>query len=126
MLSFKTPRTIYFHFYFTSRARNSFLFFSSGKWSICPGQYYLQMEDEEKKEDIVVYFLPIHMCVRPMCVRPMPMFKFLLCLPHQVYFGMLDALLASEELPEEYRDRCQVKHLDFILSSNSDQAIIIC
>uniref|UniRef100_A0A2C9VNG9 CHY-type domain-containing protein n=1 Tax=Manihot esculenta TaxID=3983 RepID=A0A2C9VNG9_MANES len=25
-----------------------------------------------------------------------------------VYFGMLDALLASEELPEEYRDRCQV------------------
>lgn len=32
-LSFKVPRTIYFHFYFTSRARNSFLF-SSGKWSI--------------------------------------------------------------------------------------------
>lgn len=26
----------------------------------------------------------------------------------QVYFGMLDALLAAEELPEEYRDRCQV------------------
>ncbi|KAK1553219.1 hypothetical protein Q3G72_031091 [Acer saccharum] len=25
-----------------------------------------------------------------------------------VYFGMLDALLASEELPEEYRDRCQL------------------
>ncbi|XP_065880980.1 zinc finger protein BRUTUS-like [Euphorbia lathyris] len=25
-----------------------------------------------------------------------------------VYFGMLDALLASEELPEEFRDRCQV------------------
>ncbi|KAJ6901182.1 hypothetical protein NC651_019044 [Populus alba x Populus x berolinensis] len=25
----------------------------------------------------------------------------------KVYFGMLDALLASEELPEEYRDRCQ-------------------
>ncbi|KAF9677368.1 hypothetical protein SADUNF_Sadunf08G0100400 [Salix dunnii] len=24
-----------------------------------------------------------------------------------VYFGMLDALLVSEELPEEYRDRCQ-------------------
>ncbi|XP_057542697.1 zinc finger protein BRUTUS-like isoform X1 [Amaranthus tricolor] len=24
-----------------------------------------------------------------------------------VYFGMLDALLASEQLPEEYRDRCQ-------------------
>ncbi|KAF2317795.1 hypothetical protein GH714_041109 [Hevea brasiliensis] len=24
-----------------------------------------------------------------------------------VYFGMLDALLASEELPEEYQDRCQ-------------------
>ncbi|CAL5419202.1 unnamed protein product [Camellia sinensis] len=24
-----------------------------------------------------------------------------------VYFGMLDALLTSEELPEEYRDRCQ-------------------
>ncbi|TXG46418.1 hypothetical protein EZV62_028082 [Acer yangbiense] len=24
-----------------------------------------------------------------------------------VYFGMLDALLASEELLEEYRDRCQ-------------------
>ncbi|KAL9262924.1 Zinc finger protein BRUTUS-like protein [Drosera capensis] len=25
-----------------------------------------------------------------------------------VYFGMLDALLASEELPEDYRDHCQV------------------
>nr|CAB3473939.1 unnamed protein product [Digitaria exilis] len=25
----------------------------------------------------------------------------------EVYFGMLDALLAAEELPEEYRDRCQ-------------------
>jgi zinc finger-like protein len=24
-----------------------------------------------------------------------------------VYFGMLDALLAAEVLPEEYRDRCQ-------------------
>jgi len=29
-------------------------------------------------------------------------------LPTQVYFGMLDALLAAEELPEEYRDRYQV------------------
>ncbi|KAG6753892.1 hypothetical protein POTOM_041896 [Populus tomentosa] len=29
------------------------------------------------------------------------------CKPTQVYFGMLDALLAAEELPEEYRDRCQ-------------------
>lgn len=27
LLSFKVPRTIYFNFYFTSRARNSFLFF---------------------------------------------------------------------------------------------------
>ncbi|RRT76732.1 hypothetical protein B296_00014432 [Ensete ventricosum] len=26
----------------------------------------------------------------------------------QVYFGMIDALLAAEQLPEEYRDRCQV------------------
>ncbi|KAL6848619.1 hypothetical protein ACP4OV_021202 [Aristida adscensionis] len=25
-----------------------------------------------------------------------------------VYFGMLDGLLAAEELPEEYRDRCQI------------------
>ncbi|KAJ8490795.1 hypothetical protein OPV22_012516 [Ensete ventricosum] len=24
-----------------------------------------------------------------------------------VYFGMIDALLAAEQLPEEYRDRCQ-------------------
>lgn len=32
-ICFKVPRTIYFHFYFTSRARNSFLF-SYGKWSI--------------------------------------------------------------------------------------------
>ena len=31
-----------------------------------------------------------------------------LLLIFQVYFGMLDALLAAEELPEEYRDRCQV------------------
>lgn len=29
----------------------------------------------------------------------------------QVYFGMLDALLVAEELPEEYRDRCQVPFL---------------
>lgn len=28
--------------------------------------------------------------------------------PTQVYFGMLDALMASEVLPEEYRNRCQV------------------
>ncbi|XP_020264959.1 zinc finger protein BRUTUS [Asparagus officinalis] len=26
-----------------------------------------------------------------------------------VYFGMLDALLATEQLPEEYRDRCQIE-----------------
>lgn len=45
-------------------------------------------------------------------------FSFLfLC--HQVYFGMLDALLASEELPVEYRDRCQVKHSDFFFPSKS-------
>ena len=31
----------------------------------------------------------------------------------QVYFGMLDALLAAEELPEEYRDRCQVVQFFF-------------
>jgi len=29
-------------------------------------------------------------------------------LPAQVYFGMLDALLAAEQLPEEYKDRTQV------------------
>lgn len=29
-------------------------------------------------------------------------------LPSQVYFGMLDALLAAEQLPEEYKDRTQV------------------
>jgi len=35
--------------------------------------------------------------------------QYLNCfLPTQVYFGMLDALLAAEELPEEYRDRYQV------------------
>ena len=28
---------------------------------------------------------------------------------------MLDALLASEQLPEEYRDRCQVRHMNFQL-----------
>ncbi|KAL4299816.1 hypothetical protein HN51_050477 [Arachis hypogaea] len=28
-------------------------------------------------------------------------------LPSQVYFGMLDAPLATEELPEEYRNRYQ-------------------
>lgn len=33
----------------------------------------------------------------------------------QVYFGMLDALLASEELPEEYRDRCQVLIAPFLM-----------
>lgn len=29
----------------------------------------------------------------------------------QVYFSMLDTLLASEQLPEEYGDRCQVCYL---------------
>ena len=29
-------------------------------------------------------------------------------MPTQVYFGMFDALLAAEELPEEFRDCCQV------------------
>lgn len=33
---------------------------------------------------------------------------FFVLVNFQVYFGMLDALLAAEELPEEYRDRCQV------------------
>lgn len=36
---------------------------------------------------------------------------FVLFLSTQVYFGMLDALLAAEELPEEYRDRYQVNTL---------------
>jgi hypothetical protein len=36
-----------------------------------------------------------------------------------VYFGMLVGLLAAEQLPEEYQDRCQVNHShnpSFILS----------
>lgn len=33
----------------------------------------------------------------------------------QVYFGMLDALLALEVLPEEYRERCQV-NVTFLLT----------
>jgi hypothetical protein len=40
----------------------------------------------------------------------------------KVYFGMLDGLLAAEQLPEEYRDRCQVNHSPnpgFILSYTS-------
>lgn len=36
----------------------------------------------------------------------------------QVYFGMLDALLAAEELPEEYRDRCQVRIKHTMQSTN--------
>lgn len=41
-------------------------------------------------------------------------------IPTQVYFGMLDALLAAEELPEEYRDRCQVScSTDLILWGGS-------
>jgi hypothetical protein len=37
----------------------------------------------------------------------MSVFKFFALLSYQVYFGMLDdALLASEEFPEEYRDGC--------------------
>ncbi|KAF3339714.1 RING finger protein C2F3.16 [Carex littledalei] len=30
-----------------------------------------------------------------------------------VYFGMLDALLTTEVLPEEYRDRCQIKPVNY-------------
>ena len=36
-------------------------------------------------------------------------FKIITCT--QVYFGMLDALLAAEELPEEYINHCQVPFL---------------
>ncbi|KAH9605249.1 hypothetical protein KSS87_002437, partial [Heliosperma pusillum] len=41
-------------------------------------------------------------------VRALPCGHFMHSACFQVYFGMLDALLASEQLPEEYRDRCQV------------------
>ncbi|GJM93522.1 hypothetical protein PR202_ga10084 [Eleusine coracana subsp. coracana] len=41
-------------------------------------------------------------------VRALPCGHFMHSACFQVYFGMLDALLAAEELPEEYRDRCQV------------------
>jgi hypothetical protein len=53
--------------------------------------------------DILVYIHPIYMCV---FVSPKSVFKFFALLSFQVYFGMLDALLASEEFPEEYRDGC--------------------
>ena len=43
-------------------------------------------------------FVCVHECVH-VCVHA--------CI-HQVYFGMLDALLAAEELPEEYRNKQQV------------------
>ena len=33
----------------------------------------------------------------------------------QVYFGMIDALLAREELPDEYKSRKQVMKLDHLL-----------
>ena len=58
-----------------------------GIWLVGPILYHLQMEGQDKKK-----------------------WKFVWCASFQVYFGMLDALLASEELPEEYRDRCQVKN----------------
>lgn len=32
-----------------------------------------------------------------------------------VYFGMLDALLETEELPEEYRDQKQARAASFLL-----------
>ncbi|KAG8366638.1 hypothetical protein BUALT_Bualt17G0100500 [Buddleja alternifolia] len=40
-------------------------------------------------------------------VRALPCGHYLHSACFQVYFGMLDALMASEVLPEEYRDRCQ-------------------
>lgn len=49
----------------------------------------------------------VYVLVSYMCVHACTCLNFCFC--YQVYFGMLDALLASEELPEEYRDRCQVK-----------------
>ena len=39
----------------------------------------------------------------------------------QVYFGMLDALLAAEELPEEYRNRCQVYNWKYIFVLKSSR-----
>lgn len=45
------------------------------------------------------------------------MYNFLLLISFKVYFGMLDALLVSgsEELPEEYKDRCQVDFLVILI-----------
>ncbi|KAL2321184.1 hypothetical protein Fmac_030153 [Flemingia macrophylla] len=40
-------------------------------------------------------------------VRALPCGHYMHSSCFQVYFGMLDALLATEELPEEYRDRSQ-------------------
>uniref|UniRef100_A0A453D9W8 CTCHY-type domain-containing protein n=2 Tax=Aegilops tauschii subsp. strangulata TaxID=200361 RepID=A0A453D9W8_AEGTS len=40
-------------------------------------------------------------------VRALPCGHFMHSACFQVYFGMLDAFLAAEELPKEYRNRCQ-------------------
>ncbi|XP_043716175.1 zinc finger protein BRUTUS-like isoform X2 [Telopea speciosissima] len=40
-------------------------------------------------------------------VRALPCGHFMHSACFKVYFGMLDALLAAEELPEEYKDHCQ-------------------
>lgn len=59
----------------------------------------------EKMRDIIRIF----MSNKLKCLKRLPDILFLVfSLSTQVYFGMLDALLAAEELPEEYKDRCQV------------------
>lgn len=51
--------------------------------------------------------------------------RFLFSYPIQVYFGMLDALLASEALPEEYRDRCQVNKPFYIYFKLIDSFVFV-
>jgi hypothetical protein len=46
-----------------------------------------------------------------MCIDDVYCVHLLFC---QVYFGMIDALVAKEELPEEYKGRKQVMTLDHL------------
>ncbi|KAI8527685.1 hypothetical protein RHMOL_Rhmol12G0094500 [Rhododendron molle] len=63
----------------------------------------LSFENNESK--LIAYTCTHYVC--PICSKSLG--------DMAVYFGMLDALLASEELPEEYRDRFQMKRSQFVL-----------
>ena len=74
-----------------------------GKKKILKGAFSCTFKRISVASYFVVFSIPTQ------CFFSSFFLKFLITkMPTQVYFGMFDALLAAEELPEEFRDCCQV------------------